>query len=341
MAANGETDPEGREAVLPSTAGRTVRWGKGVRSLVQVILTVLVTWVIVRQVGVTLDEALSLEPALPDVRPIQVTGSVLLLAACFAFTARLWGWMVRDLGGPDPGWVGSNRIVLTANLGRYLPGKIWQVAGLAALSRREGIGGTLGTCAGVLTQAFHLVGAAVLGGAVISGMDGGREGLRMALVALVLFVVLASVPAVMRAGLGLAFRMAGLGAEQLPRTTPTFGIRWLCLHTLAWLGYGIAFALLVRGLGLQEAILPLAAAFSAAYLVGYLAIFAPAGLGVREGVLIALLRPSMGAAAVGVAVLSRVWMTAVELVPAGGFALWSIFRRKEKSVPEPEGPIDG
>jgi uncharacterized membrane protein YbhN (UPF0104 family) len=60
-------------------------------------------------------------------------------------------------------------------------------------------------------------------------------------------------------------------------------------------------------------------------------LFAPAGVGVREGALIALLTPYMGAAAAGVlAVVARIWTTAVELVPAGVFWL----RHLTEAAPE-------
>ncbi len=308
-------------------AGKASRWPGPVRLLVQLALTALLTWLIVSQVGVTLEEALSLEAALPDPRPLPIAASTLLLLACFALTARLWGWMVRELGGNDPGWFGSLRIVLTANLGRYIPGKVWQVAGLALLSKRAGIPATLATGAAVLTQVFHLAGAAVVGMAVLGQLDGSGWGLRLGAPALLLLIGCASVPSLVRGGFRFAYRLAGLDPLTAPRPSPLFGPRWILLHTLVWLGYGVAFTFLVRGLGLEGSLVFLVVSFSAAYLMGYLAVFAPAGIGVREGVLIALLRPSLGGAAVGVAVLARVWMTLVELVPAGGFALWTIVRR--------------
>lgn len=65
------------------------------------------------------------------------------------------------------------------------------------------------------------------------------------------------------------------------------------------------------------------AVFPTAYLLGYIAFFAPAGLGVREGSLIFFLTPLAGPMATVLAVLARLWTTVVELVPAlllaGGF----------------------
>ena len=44
--------------------------------------------------------------------------------------------------------------------------------------------------------------------------------------------------------------------------------------------------------------------------------FAPAGAGIREGVLIFFLGPMLGAGAAVVAIIARLWTTAVELLPA-------------------------
>jgi len=49
-------------------------------------------------------------------------------------------------------------------------------------------------------------------------------------------------------------------------------------------------------------------------------VFAPAGLGVREGFLIALLTSTIGVgAATALAAASRLWTTVVEVVPAAAF----------------------
>lgn len=312
------------------------------RISLQVVLTVGVTWLIVSRVGVTMEEALAVGAAIPDPRLAWLLASILLLLTCFVATAGLWGRMVGELGGDDPGLLASTRIVLTANLGRYLPGKLWQLAGLAVLSRRVGVSGSLGTAAGVLGQGFHLAGAAVVGVAALVGIGELGWGGRLGLGALAVGVLLASIPPLVQAAMGMAFRWAGLDDPTPPRPDLLFGPRWICLHALVWVGYGTAFMLLVGGLGFETARgFSLAAAFAAAYLLGYLAIFAPAGIGVREGVLIVLLRPSLAGAAVGVSVLARVWMTVVELIPAGAVAVWEIFRRRTDEASERGGKGNG
>ncbi|MEX2530316.1 MAG: lysylphosphatidylglycerol synthase domain-containing protein [Gemmatimonadota bacterium] len=297
---------------------------------VQLLLTILVTWVIVSRVGVSLDDLRSPGLSVDGLRMGWVAISCVVLFLAMGIAARLWGLMVRELGGKDPGMAGSFRIVLTANLARYIPGKLWQIAGLAVLSRRADIPATLGAGAGLLTQVFHLAGAAAVGILVLGPRGTGLApgvGAWAALSVLLVIVGAASTPPLLRWGFRTAFRFTGVDAVEIPRVGVFFGPKWVGLHTLSWLVYGAAFAALVRGLGVEApGQVGMVAAFSAAYLVGYVALFAPAGIGVREGVLIALLQPFAGAAAVGIALLARVWMTLVELLPAAAMALWEIFR---------------
>ena len=296
------------------------------RRSVQLVLTVGVTWLVVTRVGVTLDDTLSMGPAVPDPSGLLLAASVVTLMVGLAISAWLWGGLVRELGGRSPGLLRAARIVFSANLGRYLPGKLWQIAGLVVLSERDGISRPIAAAAGVLGQAFALSAVGVLSAPVLLGPGETGAGGRVALLgALTLFVLLASVPRIRIAGFRLAFRIARVSPE-LPPGGSLFGLRWLGWYFVNWTIYGFAFVLFVHGLGFNAGWLGLVSAFAAAYLLGYAAVFAPAGLGVREGFLIAFLRPELGGGAVGVALLARLWMTVAELLPAGGFALWEVAR---------------
>ena len=83
-----------------------------------------------------------------------------------------------------------------------------------------------------------------------------------------------------------------------------------------------------------------ASAFAAAYVVGYVILFAPAGLGVREGVLVFMLSPHLGAGTAGaVAAIARLWTTLVEIVPAAAF--WGRRLTTADAVTEArDGPSD-
>jgi hypothetical protein len=91
------------------------------------------------------------------------------------------------------------------------------------------------------------------------------------------------------------------------------------LTALAWLMYGVAFWLFTIGVlgSAPGALSDYVAVFAGSYLLGFVAIFSPAGVGVREGAMgIALRRAGF---AVGPAYLlvvaSRLWLTALEVLP--------------------------
>ena len=77
-----------------------------------------------------------------------------------------------------------------------------------------------------------------------------------------------------------------------------------------------AFWILARSLGFDLTLLEGVPAFPAAYLAGYVMLFAPAGAGVREGMLVVFLGPVLGAGAGVLALVARLWTTIVEVVPA-------------------------
>jgi len=305
----------------------------------QLILTVAVTWLILRQVGITTEDALSPDLVLPDAAWAWLAASAVFLLSGFAVSARLWGMMVGELDGVDPGTGTSLRIVFISNLGRYIPGKVWQVAGLLALSKRGGVPATVGAVAGVLTQVFSLLAAALIATPLLStGLRSTPETFLIPVLLLAGLLVAVAAPRILHALLSLTFRVARIPGTHLPAIDRWFGARWLGLHTLAWTVYSIAFFLFVRGLGFDGGVIEFVPPFVAAYLLGYLAIFAPAGIGVREGFLIAFLQPVAGTGAVAIALFARLWMTVVELLPAGALALWEIYRRPDPGLSRPEGP---
>jgi hypothetical protein len=144
------------------------------------------------------------------------------------------------------------------------------------------------------------------------------------------------------AGAGLAVLFRGKLLELARRRVPGFDPRELApsAGTVAWLVAGYALYWVVTGLAfaaLMAALHPLAvadvplvmAAFAAAYAAGFLALLTPAGLGVREGVLVVALAPVLPAGpALVVALVSRVWMMLVEL--AGAAVAHLVARRRAR-----------
>ena len=290
---------------------------RGLKLTLQLLATAVVTWFILKAVGVNLEEFRALDLSQWNVHWGLLAVSSMVLLAGYLYSAALWGIMVKEMGGPEVGLVTSLRVFFTANLGRYLPGKVWQLAGMAYLAQREGVRPATATGAALLGQAFSLAGATLVGLGVLLGSGWGpRLGGGWTMAILLVLLLAFTFPAVLRRLLGLWFRLARSDVPGGFRPDDAFGIRWMGLYALGWILQGGAFLVLVWSMGLELGILHGIPAYPAAYVLGYVAIFAPAGLGVREATLVVFLQPFLGTGAAAVAVVARLWTTALELLPA-------------------------
>lgn len=284
----------------------------------QIVATIVVTWFIVSRAGLSVERLGEVDLAAwePDLRLLAASCATLLVG--YIGTGFLWGRIVRGLGGPRLSVAVSVRIFMVANLGRYVPGKVWQIAGLVALSRGRGVPGATATAAAVLGQGIGLASATLLGFGSLWTLAAGQAWRWAVPAVLVAAIVLGLAPPVFHAIVGLWFRLAKTAEPE--DLGPLDAVGWLVLGLGTWVVYGIAFWILVQSLGLDVSLLPTASAFAAAYVLGYVMVFAPAGIGVREGFLVALMAPQLGAGAAGaLAVIARLWTTVIEVVPAAAF----------------------
>ena len=292
--------------------------------LVKLVLTVGVTWLILRGAGVRLAEVGTVDWTLVRLDMRFLVLSVVLLFATFGLAAVLWSRNLVEFGERGVSVAEGAAILLVANLGRYVPGKILALAGVGVLARRRGMSGVRATAAAVTTQMVNLLGAAAVGGWVVVWSADFSEAWRVA----------AGIAIV--AGLGGFLYFGGAGAllrwvlrrsghtGDLPDPSGRSLLRLLPGYILNWLVHGAAFVCLSRGLGLDTGFWVGTTAFAAAYFVGYIVLVAPAGAGVRESGLVLLLAPLLGhEASLVLAALQRVWITAAELLgaAAGAFVL--------------------
>ena len=321
-------DPEGAAttpdaaATVPDTPQRATSSARaaGPRRwwilLVKVVLAVGLTWLILRGAGLTLAEAWNVDWSVvrPNV-PFLVL-SVALLFATFAIPAVLWSRILVALGDKQVPVVRGTAILLLANMGRYVPGKVVQVAGLAVLARRAGLSALRATGAAMVAQILNLIAAAILGGWVAYQVGGSTRtwGLVVgigAVLAMCAFLYFGGAAVLMQ------WILKRVGHEgELPAAAGRRLLLWLPGYVFYWVVVGAAFACLAAGLGLPVPVGFATTAFAAAYFAGYIS-FLPAGIGVREGSLVLLLTPLLGPGpSLVLAALQRVWITAAELVGA-------------------------
>lgn len=211
----------------------------------------------------------------------------------------------------------SAEIWFTANLGRYLPGKVWSVAGMIVMAKSEGVDGWTATSAAVVLQAASLGTAALMVAATLpaSVVPAGIK----------LLLVIAAIPLLILGSPRLITRVGAIFRflAELRPIPARYLTACVAMSLLAWLTYGGAFWALGKGLGQGDALsIDFAVGiFSLGYTVGLLALFAPGGAVVRESLFIVLLTPQIGAGpALTLALGSRLTLTIVEIAAAVPFA---------------------
>ena len=264
------------------------------------------------------------------VATVVVLATYLLLIEVWRVVLAGWGGRLR-FGDAVHVW-------FVSNLGKYVPGKIWQIAALSAMAQRRGLSAVAATGAALLVNLANVVSGAVL---VLAGgapglADGAGQG-RLAAAALGLVVLLIGAP------LALPFIGARLGRLiGRPLDWPRLPARALLAATAgtaaAWVLYGLAFRLF------SGAILPelrgsagaWVAVYTGSYLAGYLTPAAPGGIVIREVVLVRGMVALGLAAEPGawlVALASRLWLTLLEIAPAAISLVGTAARRRGPDRP--------
>lgn len=260
-----------------------------------------------------------------SIRPLWLVASILVTLLMYALLIVAWRGLLRGWGGRLE-LLQAARIWLVSSLGKYLPGKVWAIAGMAVMAREAGVAPWVATGAAVLNQALAVAaGAAVVG---VTGtsllqarypwIDGGlRVLLGVSLAGLVVLLWPGAIDRVLAAA-----RVKVEGSPTPGRGPLAFAA---ISNVVAWCGYGAALWLTARGVLAQAPTLAQCiGAFAASYVAGLLAVVAPAGLGVRESVFILMLQGALGApAAAALAIASRIMLTITEVGAAVPFLLTS------------------
>lgn len=261
---------------------------------------------------------------------LPLLGSLGLLFVNFLLVA--WAWKVVFTSLTQGEKVPLRRvfaIIFSAQLGRYIPGKIWVILGQVVLAEKMGYKKSYALTAGVIQYICGGIGALVVFALSLAGM--GQPVWMVAtclVVALAVMILLVVSPAPVEKWVNVyrakkqrdPVRLA-VGKKAI---TAVFFIM-----ILAWADHCVAFALLVRSIHpvSRPLFFELAFAYNLAYHVAFYMLLVPGGLGVREGTLTALITSSVGAGMAGViALLQRVWYMIGEVL---AFVAAIIIAKKE------------
>jgi uncharacterized membrane protein YbhN (UPF0104 family) len=282
--------------------GRPVRWGFGAAAVA------IGGYAVIHQ-------RTDVRAALASIGVLTVAAAmVIVLIAMFA-AMQVWRVLLAALGSPLPIRVGA-RIMFVGQLGKYLPGSVWPVLAQMELGNAHRVPRHHSASASVLTMLVYMLSGLLTALVTLPFAAGSTPYLWAFLAAPALLACLH--PKVLNSVLGRLFRLTRRPALEQPLTARaiTISLTW---SFGSWICYGLQLWLLATRLGAPRGTTVLLAlgGFAFAWSVGFLVVFAPAGAGVREVLIVALLGPVIGVGAgTAVALVSRTLTTIGDLLAA-------------------------
>lgn len=292
-----------------------VRLGPLLRWALFAVAVALVAWAVAAQWATVSD-------SVAQVGWTRVAAATALALLALGFNTLSWRTVMMSIGLTAPLREASG-VFLVSQAGKYVPGAVWPVVAQAEFARAHGVTRARATVGSLVAMAVGVVMAGVVGAVALAVFSPGSilAYWWVLLIALALAVTL--VPPVLTRLLALALKVLKregdvprIGGRPLAASAGWSALNWAALGAQAWV--------LLTALGGSDATYGLATgAFALAWLVGFVVVFAPAGVGAREGALYLLLGAVVTQPqALAFALLSRFAMTLADAIGLGlgGFA---------------------
>ncbi|MED7927336.1 lysylphosphatidylglycerol synthase domain-containing protein [Nonomuraea sp. LP-02] len=290
----------------PATATGGVLQGRrprGARGLIRVVFLLVALgfggWAVAREWdGVVAGFARLSAPAL--------AGSLVAVVAALLGAMLTWRTLLADLGSPLP-LRPAAKVFFVGQLGKYIPGALWPVLAQMEMGRDLGVPRARSAAAFFLMMPVQLATGLLV---TLGTLGWDRYGwLLLALPALLVLLEPKVINAV------IAFGLRKLKREPLERPLTRRGMLAALGWALAgWIAYGVHLYFIVPQGGLVFAV----GAFALSWCLGILTFVVPAGAGVREVAMVAVLAPHVsGGAAIAVALSSRIVIILGDLICAG------------------------
>lgn len=259
----------------------------------------------------------------------RVAVATALALVALAFNTLSWRAVMKSVG-LNATLREALGVFLVSQAGKYVPGAVWPVVAQAEFSREHGVTRARATVGSLVAMAVGVVMGGVVGAVALAVFSPGSvlKYWWVLVIALALAVML--IPAVLTRLLTLALKLLRREGEP-PRISPRALAETAGWSALTWSALGAQAWVLIAALGGSDATYGLATgAFALSWLVGFVVVFAPAGLGPREVALVWLLSAVVTQPqALALALLSRFAMT---LADAIGLGLGALARRSRRGA---------
>lgn len=316
-----DTSADAATGAVPTT-GRRARVLTAVKWVAAAVAVAFLVWSIAKQWDEILRDFASLDAA---------TVSIGIAFTIVALVANMLSWRaMMAASGYRVRLAAASSIFFVGQLGKYIPGGVWSIAAQAELGRAHGLQRTGSAVAALASMLVSMVTAAIVG--IVAVLLASSTGFATFwwLIPVIVVGLVCLTPPVLGRLIAIAFRV-------LRRPPQDTTLSWsgtamsLVWSLVMWLAYGVQASVVLRAFGADSpALFPVAVgAYAVAWLVGFLIIIAPAGIGPREGILVLLLGSvATGSGPLALAVISRVFMTIGDVVLAGVGAVLAARHRR-------------
>jgi len=259
----------------------------------------------------------------------SLIGSVVFAFMSMSYLGWMWGRLLLRRGYTVPraqlvSWY------YTGQLGKYVPGGIWAVVGRAEMAVRGGVPRADAYSVPGLSM-FTTYSAAALCAALGSLLSWERPIVGAALLLALLFGLSVYAIAPLRQRLVGLLRKVTSGTNEL--TAPKDMLALTIVQVPAWIMISLSTTITAHAFGAEVGVLHMFFVSSLSWLIGFLVIGAPGGLGVRESIFTGLLSATVGTStALSLAVASRMTFVSVDFLGALIFNL--IARELKPTVSE-------
>lgn len=272
--------------------------------------------------------------AVARLRPPTILAALAFGALAAVFNTLSWRMAYSGLGIDLP--LGTSfRVFLVSQIGKYIPGSVWPVLAQMEMARDRGISRARAGTASIVSMLVGVVTAALASVLVLFTEGPGVLGQYWGVLLVAPLGLIALTPPV----LGRLLQIVG---RVIRRPLDSTGLRGRSLAAsvfwgmLMWIAFGLHAWFILRDLvpEVHVGFTAAAGAFALAWVVGFLFVLAPAGVGVREVILVVALGGTLGRPdALALAIVSRVLLTVIDLCGAGV----GIMIPKRRTEPGTEG----
>lgn len=260
--------------------------------------------------------------------------AILLYAISHISTALSWPFVLRSMSIPIASRTGI-QIGFMSQIGKYLPGNVAHYFGRATLAANVGVpllsSGT-STAVEIISALFA---AAIVGAAALVIEPDAARFLALRLVNA--FHASTAILAVLSAG------MLALAAYlKWKRYSISIVLAPTLFLALSFTLSGLSFASLLASIGATSSTATVIALFVVAWVIGFVVPGAPAGIGIREAILIGFLAPQIGSGpALACSLLHRVLTAGVDAAVAIFGYAWLHLSKKKKSANDVSSGLPG